>query len=259
MVIRRALLALIEPITVFVLVTILTGALLDLPWSQTLVANFGEAPIMLALRWTPLVAIALLIDLALRRRGFGGWGLFAPWRAPLSDWRALFFLLALGGVPALCLTIVLPPPETGLFNFDQGWRSILVCAATLLSPVLGQELFVCGYAQARFADGLHQWIVALLVAALFGLAHLSHAGAGLLGWAFVGAMTFQGLVWSLARSAGAPLTLLMVAHLLLLAAYENPLLGITAILGGLALNIGRFKAWSKAMMEPAPAVTSRVG
>ncbi len=138
--------------------------------------------------------------------------------------------------------------HSGFSGLGANWHAVLTAAAMTLSPILGQELFVCGYAQTRFADGFNQWIVGVLVATLFALAHLSHAEAGPLGWAFVGAMALQGLVWSRARSAGAPLTLLIVAHMLLLAAYEAPLAGIAVIALGAALGISRMDAWAKAIL-----------
>lgn len=240
--------ALIEPVAVFAAATLLASALLKSPIGVQWSAAHGDAVTGFALRWLPLLIVALLVDVVLRWRGFGAWGLLTAWRAPLGTWRALSFLLLLGGVPALILTMFLPTADGGLFQrLGAEWRSQLAVAAALISPVAAQEVFLCGYAQRRFSDALNRWVVAFIVAVLFGLAHLSHAAAGELGWAFVGAMALQGFVWSLARSAGTPLTVLIAAHLLLLLAYEAPPVGIGVIMLGALFGAGSIAEWVRAV------------
>jgi membrane protease YdiL (CAAX protease family) len=236
----RVLLALVEPVLVFIAAALMSRVLLELPALAEARAVLSDEAAVLLFRWLPLVALALTIDLILRRRGLGAWGVFAPWRAPVASLSALAALVTIAGVPALALTIALDEATPlAIANSEQA----LGTALALISPLIGQELFLVGYAHRRFSDALPRWPVAIAIALLFALAHAQHAAAGPLGWAFVGSMALQGLLWSFARSAGAPLPLLMLAHLLLLLGYFEPRAAIVVILVLALLTARGWPAW----------------
>lgn len=245
----RAIGALIEPIVVFAAATITSGWALDQPFAARWTSQFGEEATLLALRWAPLILLALLIDLVLRRRGLGAWGVFVEWRAPMASFASLSMLLMLGGVPALALALVMPATPDAISG------ATLAFIVGLVTPIVGQELFVAGYTQRRFSDAFGRLFVAVLIALLFVLAHAQHASGGPLGWAFLGAMAVQGAVWSLARSSGAPLPLLMLAHLLLLVGYFEPRIAIAGIA---VLSVLTFRGWPASFRAIFnPSVTER--
>jgi len=218
------LLAVIEIVAVFALTLLATRAASGLALLADLRTQWPEPVFDLAFRWLPLIALALGVDLALRRRGFFGWGLAGP---PAFDAIAAAQVLFLGGIAPLALTL-LSPPESGADSALHGSPAGIVAAFVI--PLLGQEMFIAGYARTRLADHAPTWLAVLIVAGLFALAHLQHAATGALGIAFVASMAWQGALWALARRAGVSLLTLMAAHLALLAAYEAPMVGAGVVL-----------------------------
>jgi hypothetical protein len=75
---------------------------------------------------------------------------------------------------------------------------------------------------------------------LFLLAHANHASRGVLGWLFLAAIAWQGVVWCAARAAGRPLFPMMVAHVALLLCYQRPMLGLAVVgVAGVVGLVGR--------------------
>jgi hypothetical protein len=224
---KRALwtaLAIVEVVAVFVAAAFVARGLFAIPAVNALRIAWAEPLENLVFRWGPLVLLALMIDLVLRRRGLRAWGLWGDGRVfePIAAAR----LLVLGGAAPLALTYFDSSPQSMASMFAGDWPAI---AAAFAAPLLGQELFLVGYARRRFVDHAPEWLGVLLVMALFVLAHIEHASAGVLGLAFLAAMAWQGMWWALARRAGASLLTLMAAHLALLVAYERPLWGLIAL------------------------------
>ncbi len=171
---------------------------------------------MFAARWLGLeapltrvgmaVAAAAAIDLLLRRQRIARWGLI-----PSMPLMSVLRLLALGGLPALVITALAPPQPA------MAWS-----VAGLAVPLLAQELFVMGYAHARLRDAFSPRIVAIVVAVIFVAAHARHASNGVWGIAFLAAMAWQGVWWSVARTARQTILPLAAAHALLLVLYTWP-------------------------------------
>lgn len=211
--------AVLEIIAVFIVVIVASSRLQE----TAIVANFAlpEPVGTLLFRFIPLVAVAMAIEFALRRRKPADWGLLA-FRPSVEFVRSSAALLFPGGSAPLLLSLSRasePPLPSDL-------ASLL---AVLLIPVLGQEVFVVGYGWRRLRDALPARGAAAVVAMLFLLAHANHASRGVLGWLFLAAIAWQGVVWCAARAAGRPLFPMMVAHVALLLCYQRPMLGLAVV------------------------------
>ncbi len=224
-----AALAVVEVIAVFIGATLAVRGLKDVQAISELRHGLPDPVVDLAFRWAPLILVALIVDFALRRRGLGAWGLV---KETPFDPLAAARLLVIGGAIPLVLTCFDSPATQSILIANAG--DFAAIAAAFAIPLVGQELFVVGYARRRFVDHSPAWLVLVLVMGFFVLAHAEHAARGAPGVAFLAAMAWQGLWWALARRAGVSLLTLMAAHLALLLAYEQPLWGVAAV-GALAV------------------------
>jgi membrane protease YdiL (CAAX protease family) len=239
----RAATAVIEIAVVFALTFVLVRALQNLPEIQQLKAAWSEELFSVAFRWLPLIAVATAAEAVLRGRTPLAWGLTIAGGLPFQA-RSAAWLLVLGGTTPLAITLMAPPTAV------EQQLTELALATSLLGPVLAQEVFLAGYANTRLQETWPPYVPPLVIAALFGAAHLNHLGNGDFGPLFVAAMALQGWLWSSARAAGVSLWSLAAAHACLLIAYTAPAIALGAI-AVLLLLIGRgFPAWWSAVAKP---------
>lgn len=181
-----------------------------------------------------IIAIAWVADRLFRKRGFWEWG-FKLSRGSLAKTAddALVLLLVGGAIPLLLTffgSLNKPLPD------HLHWTGLFV-------PVLSQEVFLLGFYQGRLSDQLKTKFIVLIITTLFIAAHLNHSTQGVVGIFFLGAMGWQGLIWSIYRSKELSIVAPLMAHLVLLILYFYPIQGFM-----LLLIIGlRGKTWQRFM------------
>lgn len=205
-----------------------------------------DAASNLLLRWLPLILVALIVDSLLRRRGLRSWGLSAG-GSLIGGVQVTARLFLLGGLAPLLLTLARPAPVAT--------TDMPALLASLAIPLIGQELYLLGFAHRRLSDVFGPIAVAIIVFVFFLLAHLNHAALSPTGILFLAAMGWQGLVWSAARSAGWGLLPLMAAHFALLLCYLSPYHGLFALLAAGLIGLPGAATWAETVLaafrEPA--------
>lgn len=239
----RAVTAVIEIAVVFALTLVVVRSLQNLPEIQQFKTVWPEGLFNVAFRWLPLIVVATMAEAVLRGRTPQAWGFTVAGGLPFHV-RSAAWLFVLGGTIPLAFTLVSPPTAV------EQQLTGLPLAASLVGPVLAQEVFLSGYANTRLQETWPPHVPPFVIAALFAAAHVNHLGNGDFGPPFVAAMALQGWLWSSARAAGVSLWSLAAAHACLLLAYNAP----AVALGGIALLlvlIGRgFPAWWSAVTRP---------
>lgn len=193
-------------------------------------------------RMVLILVVAAAVDRALRRRGPASWGLTLGKAPPSAHLLTALRLLVVAGIPALAATLAAQRQAGQMIDAGQ-WS-----VSGLLVPILAQEVFLLGYAHTRLADRFAAGPLAGIVAVLFIAAHFGHAMERPYAWAFLAAMAWQGLWWSLARSRGGSIVPLAAAHAALLFLYAFPAAGL-AVLALVLLLVARGSSdWARTLV-----------
>jgi hypothetical protein len=236
-------LAIVEVVAVVALALVVIRLAQQTPALESVRTLWSEELRAVALRWLPLLGVAIVAEAMARGRSPLSWGVAG--RGGLAfQAESAFWLFALGGIVPLALTLLAPPQSEGL-----PWTDTARLAAAIAGPILAQEFFLTGYVNTRLSESLPKSIPPWLIAAAFAAAHWDHLGAGPLGPAFVGAMALQGYLWSSARTAGVSLLSLAVAHGVLLIAYEQPAIALAITAAVMLAMATRLPRWWQAVQR----------
>jgi membrane protease YdiL (CAAX protease family) len=233
----------IEIAVVFALAFALVRALQTVPEVQQLRTAWPQDVFAVVFRWIPLIAVATAAEAMLRGRTPGAWGFTVAGGLSFHA-KSAAWLFVLGGTIPLVLTLMSPATA------DARTLTGLPLAASLLGPVLAQEIFVAGYVNTRLQETWPAHVAPFVIAALFAAAHLNHLGNGDFGPLFLAAMALQGWLWSSARAAGISLLSLAAAHACLLVAYNAPAIALGGIALLLALMGRGFPTWWSTVARP---------
>lgn len=181
-----------------------------------------------------IIAIAWFADRLFRKRGLWEWGFKLSRGSLTTTMDDALVLLLVGGAVPLFLTFF--GSLNNPLSINLHWTGLFV-------PVLSQEVFLLGFYQRRLSDQLKAKFIVLMITTLFVVAHLNHSTQGAAGIFFLGAMGWQGLIWSIYRSKELSIVAPLMAHLVLLILYFYPIQGLIML-----FIIGlRGKTWQRIM------------